>query len=493
MTNLNLSPYSLLGLPTDILILILHEFLLVKDLSALSRACRFLHALVNEFGWAAYQRHNPRPSMTLSKSRMAWSPMARVRHNILTDTAWSKSEFIARPLSAPWLGQKQPILAINSARLIVAAGTTIYSYAFGISTNDSDAPPIVLEGCCRLGVTLRNRNSDITALTFIPDGSLNRTLCVGFQDGRSERIVLTGRSNRKPLDILRVQRSPGQPLELPHKDLLKSLSSSRNLLLSLSVSGRATLADSETPAPSSSTVDLQARSWVSHLCMESSSPYAAFGTSSATPLTIHSVTNDRLTRLPSAVLGQAESANTGSAVYGICEGPPSSLWGSSPQVVVSGWYNGSVSLHDLRSCARTSTHDPLSPAPLRPVLTLVNPWSIEPIYSVSCGGGSGSHVAAGSARHSLVSLWDVRSPAGGFSVHAPLNDASPVYAVILESSRLYGVTQSRPFVLDFGPGITKDTYPDLGSSTRGFMHLGQKGADGFGYYVTKYSHPSPRA
>jgi hypothetical protein len=83
------------------------------------------------------------------------------------------------------------------------------------------------------------------------------------------------------------------------------------------------------------------------------------------------------------------------------------------------------------------------------VLTLANSWSIEPIYSVSSGGGAGSHIAAGSARHSLVSFWDVRSPAGGFSVHAPLNDPSPVYSLILESSRLFGVTQSRPFVLDF--------------------------------------------
>ncbi|KAJ6559046.1 hypothetical protein DFH09DRAFT_1036330 [Mycena vulgaris] len=490
MTNL-LPLYSLLGLPTDILIHILHEFLLVKDLSALSRTCQFFHALVNEFGWTGHQRHNPRPSMSLTKSRMKWTPMARVKHDFLTDNSWSQSEFVARPLSAPWSGKEQPRMTINPSRLIVAAGTIIYSYKFGVSTND-DAPPIAFEGSCSLARTYRDRANFITALTFIPDAGLDQTLCVGFQDGSFERIVLKGLSKRQATATLRVHRSPGPPLHLPQKDLLESLSSSGNSLLSLSASGRATLAGIEAP-PSSSTIDLQLRSWVSHLCMESTSPYAAFGTSSATSLTIHSITTDRLAPLPSAVLCQTESATAGSAVYGISKGPRSSPWGPSPQVVVSGWYNGTVSIHDLRSCSRSlAPGAPNSPASLRPVLTLVNSWSIEPIYSVSCGGGAGSHVAAGSARHSLLSLWDVRSPANGFSVHAPLNDPSPVYSVILESSRLFGVTQSRPFVLDFGPGITGNTYPDLGASSRGFTHFNQKGADGFSYYVTKYQHRSSR-
>ncbi|KAJ6585128.1 hypothetical protein B0H19DRAFT_981219 [Mycena capillaripes] len=472
--------HSLLGFPTDILILILHEFLLVEDLSALSRCNRFFHALVNEFGWAGYQRQNPRPSLSLSKSRTAWTAMARVKYNFLADKSWSQPEFVARPLSGPWPGKEQPILAVNSSRLVVAAGTSIYSYTFGISKND-EAPPVVVEGSCSLTANRDKRNC-ITALTFIPDGGLDQTLCVGFQDGTFERILLSGRSKRQTTPTLRVRRSASQPSYFPvgNKDLLESLSSCGSFLLALSASGRATLADIETPPPMTSTIDLQKRSWVSHLCMESSSPYAAFGTSSTTPLTIHSITNDRLAPLPSAILCQAESASTGSAVYGICKGPPSSLWGSSPQVVVSGWYNGTVSIHDLRSSSRGCAAD--SPAPLRPALTLSNSWSIEPIYSVSSGGGSGSHVAAGSARHSLLSFWDVRSSAGGFSVHAPLNDPSPVYSIILESSRLFGVTQSRPFVLDFGPGITHNTYPEA------FPRSDHRDANGVGYYVTSYLH-----
>lgn len=368
--------------------------------------------------------------------------MAQAKYDVLTDTSWTQSQFFARPLSAPWSAKVQPLLAISNSRLICAAGITIYSYRFGVSSN-SDSPPVHLEGSCPLAAHDNNKRY-ITALAFLPDGGLDQTLCLGFHDGTLERVVLSIRSHTIHVNRYSMAQGPRQ------KHSLESLSSNHHLLLSLTASGRATLRHLDTSPPSPSTVELQAKSWVSHLCMQSSSPYAAFGSSSATPLAVHSITNDRLSPIPSAILYQASPTSTGSAVYGICSGPPSSPWGLSPQVLVSGWYNGTVSVHDLRASSRfSSLLTSHSPAPLRPVLTLVNSWSDEPIYSVSCGGGSGSHVAAGSARHSLVSFWDVRYPTKGFSLHAPLNDPSPVYSLVLESSRMFGVTQSRPFVLDF--------------------------------------------
>ncbi|KAJ7288208.1 hypothetical protein C8J57DRAFT_1445642 [Mycena rebaudengoi] len=452
------------ALPSDILILVVYELSLsVSSLALRPYSDHLALWKVNEFGWAGYRRSHPRPSPSLSNSRKAWTPMAQAKYDVLTDTSWTQSQFFARPLSAPWSAKVQPLLAISNSRLICAAGITIYSYRFGVSSN-SDSPPVQLEGSCPLAAHDNNKRY-ITALAFLPDGGLDQTLCLGFHDGTLERVVLSIRSHTIHVNRYSMAQGPRQ------KHSLESLSSNHHLLLSLTASTLTHL------PPSPSTVELQAKSWVSHLCMQSSSPYAAFGSSSATPLAVHSITNDRLSPIPSAILYQASPTSTGSAVYGICSGPPSSPWGLSPQVLVSGWYNGTVSVHDLRASSRFSSlltfH---SPAPLRPVLTLVNSWSDEPIYSVSCGGGSGSHVAAGSARHSLVSFWDVRYPTKGFSLHAPLNDPSPVYSLVLESSRMFGVTQSRPFVLDFGPGVTGATYPDLGDKHRG------------GYYVTKYSH-----
>ncbi|KAJ7211987.1 hypothetical protein GGX14DRAFT_497452, partial [Mycena pura] len=467
----NFSPF--LGLPADIIIVILH-CLLVPELSALSQTCWLFHEFVNEFGWRAYRHRNPRPSMSLSKSRLSWTAMTSAKYDFLSDKAWSgiDSEFIARPLSAPWSGKEISLLAMNSSRLIVAAGDTIYSYVFGISTGNG-SPPIILEGSCSL-TAHHDTKSCITALNFLPDGGLDRTFCVGFQDGTHQRIQLSGPSKDQSL---RIHRSAAQSLQLPYRDFLQNLSSSGNALLSLSASGRAALMNIDTFSVLS-TIELQRRSWVSHLCIDSSSPFAAFGMSSAmAPLTIHLVTPDQFFAHPSVLLSLSESAPLGSAVYDICRGPPTSAWGSSPQVVVSGWYNGIVAIHDLRSSSRVPTSTS-APAPLRPVLTLRNYLSDEPVYSVSCGGGGGAHVAAGAARHSLVSLWDIRSPRNGFSIHAPINDPSPVYALILESSRLWGVTQSRPFVFDFGPGVTATTYPRVGNRADVLV----------GYYVTKYSH-----
>jgi len=144
-------------------------------------------------------------------------------------------------------------------------------------------------------------------------------------------------------------------------------------------------------------------------------------------------------------------------------------------------------VHDMRSCRRNSAVSG-GPTPLRPMLTLRDPWSDEPIYSVSCGGGSSSFVAAGTARHSVVAFWDVRRPTEGWSVHAPGNDSSPVYSLILESSRLFGVTQSRPFVFDFGPGVTEETYPFIPPSTRSQRDSLQPNEDGIGYRVAEYNH-----
>jgi len=273
--------------------------------------------------------------------------------------------------------------------------------------------------------------------------------------------------------------------------IVKSLSSDRGSLLSLSSQGTAALIDTSYASPTQ-IINLQRRSWSSHLSMKSSTPFAAFGTSSTTPLVVHSITSSTLSPNPSAILyanAKHASENRSSAVYGISGIPLSGPWGGSDQVLVSGWYDGLVRVHDLRSSSRIpGMNSSAGPAPLLPVLSLYDSWSFEPIYAVSCGGGSSNHIAAGSARHSVVAFWDVRSPSQGWSVHAPGNDSSPVYSIHLESSRLFGATQSRPFVYDFGPGVTHDTYPHM-PATRGDDGLKHRmGKNGVGYYVTKYHH-----
>ncbi|KAF8073772.1 hypothetical protein FPV67DRAFT_1621197 [Lyophyllum atratum] len=480
----------LTALPSDVLILVLQR-LSVGELVALSETCRLLNSLVTEFGWAAYLRINPRHSFSLSQTRKKWPTKMQVRYDFQADRSWARSEFVARPLSRPWSGKMQPILAISPSRLIVAAGSGISSYKFGVA-RDSESPPIHLEGTFSFAPP-NGRVSDITGITFVDDGGLDQTLCIAFQNGTLQRVSLQPPPQDDPTASLGATYSVSSRLH--DGDFIESLSSARSMLLSLSSSGAATLTNLQFPSLPEA-VALNARSWVSHLCLDSSGPYAAFGTSSTNPLRVHSITNDEISKVPSAILHTNLHSDlpapkpVTSAVYGISRAPPASSWGASPQILVSGWFDGYVRCYDLRSSARAveGAGSLDGPAPLRPVLTMKDPLQLETIYSVSCGGGSSSHVAAGSARHSVVSFWDIRSTRTGWGVHAPGNDRSPVYSVILESSRLYGATQSRPFVYDFGPGVDLETYPALPEG-RGIDGLKRKkGSSGIGYYVTKYPH-----
>lgn len=413
--------------------------------------CILIPALqVNGLGWAVYLHANPRPSFSLSKAYAHWAPGARLKYDTLTDRAWSQINFIARPLSGSWAGKLQPVLAISSSRLVVAAGNTLHSFCFGDSPEGKN-PPIVAENARILPVR-GTKKRDMTAMSFVEDGGLDETLLVGFYNGIVQPVSLNPEIRHESQAAMSSLASSVSNIHAGH--VVESLSWASNLLLSLSADGSAALTSwTLNHNPSSSIVRLNKRSWASFLSTKST-PFAALGTSSSTPLTVYSITSDELSATPSAIL--SESGGLGafdtinnSAVYGIASAPLSSPWGSSPQIIAAGWYSGEVTVHDLRSSSRTAHNHATDPAPLRPVLTLGDPWSYEPIYSVSCGGGASSHIAAGSARHGVCSLWDVRTPSSGWSVHAPGNDSSPVYSVILESSRLFGATQSRPFVYDF--------------------------------------------
>jgi WD40 repeat protein len=408
--------------------------------------------------------------------------MAQIKYHTLSDRSWEKQRFVARPLSRPWKGKLQPLLAINESRLFVAAGHTIYSYAFTPSEDEGATPSISFEASYKL-----NRpdapKSDITSIACIPDGGSDRTLFVGFENGELQRI-------RIPPSI------PGQ-VDLPisggassqtsfhyhNGELIEALVVSGDSLLSLSSYGKAGLLDFSSPDPSVPyMIDLDTRAWSALLSTTASAPFAAFGTSSDTPLTIHAITPTSISQTPIATLRASELQSDAdyerpTAVYGIASAPPASPWGASDQIIVSGWFDGLVRVHDMR----------VSHAPS---LSFADPWSFEPIYTVACGGGGGAHIAAGSACHSVVAFWDVRAATRGWSVHAPGNDISPVYSIILESSRLFGATQSRPFVYDFGPSVKPETFPSL-PTTRGNDGLSRKkGLDHIGFYVTKYDHPA---
>lgn len=422
---------------------------------------------VNAYGWTIYSQLNPRHSYSLNQPRTTWTSRESLQYDSFADNAFKLTNVIARSFSGRrWSRKMRPLLAISSSRLVMAVGSEIFIYMFGVS--DSLKPTIKLEGKCDLAPDSFTRR-EITSITFIQDGGLNGTLHLGFLDGTVERIrIVEDQTSLSYTSIFREALNNGERQE----DAVHFLTSHDNLLLSLTGSGRATLANSTDGRGVQSTLEIGRRSWASFLSIKGSHPYVAVGTSAPSPFSVYSITESGLASSPSLSLSPGEASN---AAYSINSAPIASPWGSSPQVIVTGWYDGFIRCYDLR-VPNSST---------KSVLEVSDPCVPEPIYSLSCGGGSGCHIAAGLARHSLVSFWDVRCPKRGWSVYAPGNDRSPVYSLILESSRLYGTTQDRAFLFEFGPNPSEDLYPPQGP--------GSKATKAVGFPVTKYLHANPFA
>ncbi|KAI0373901.1 hypothetical protein BV20DRAFT_989045 [Pilatotrama ljubarskyi] len=476
-------------LPGDIWIAVL-QHLSVEDLARLSQTSRWFHALVNEYGWKTYIKSNPRYSWSLSKSLQHWNPYDQVRYHTVTDRNWTLPSFVARPLASRWTGKLQPVLSINNSRLLVAAANHIYSYAFGRSARSGEAPSIQFE-CAYMTNKVQQASRDITSIECVPDGGYDRTVYIGYADGSLERVVLPAckPGTEGPIHI---EQNFREKRPYHGNEAVESISSCGDNLLSLSSNGTAVFfTNSANPSPHF--IELRVRSWATHL----SHRHAILGASSLTPLTVHSIHESHILATPSHILTNSthDDHPRASAVYGICGTPPSAPWGASEQIIISGWYDGVVNVHDLRSSRRAHRIPGVTSYPaggaLYPVMSMCDPWLFEPVYDVSSGGGGSCHIAAGTARHSVVAFWDVRAANKGWSVHAPGNDSSPVYSVILESSRLFGATQSRPFVLDFGPGAKEETYPRLTKPPRE-DGLKRRDSTGVGFYVTRYGHSRPQ-
>ncbi|TFY50462.1 hypothetical protein EVG20_g11503, partial [Dentipellis fragilis] len=257
---------SLQALPTDILIVVI-KVLDLQELVALSQTCKLFKTLVHDFGWANYIRLHPRDSCSLDKSLRTWDPLSQVRHHVLTDKAWARHKFAARPLSRPWQGKLQPLLAINPTRLVVAAGHTVYSYIFTTSGHLESAPGIQFECSYNLS-TPHNQRRDITSLAFAPDSGMDRTLYIGFEHGALERVFLP------PSKIGQRDVAVGPTLRTPfnyhYGVLIESLSISGDLLLSLSANGSAGLLNLSSVAPTPTMIDLEDRGWSTHLSTHSS-------------------------------------------------------------------------------------------------------------------------------------------------------------------------------------------------------------------------------
>jgi hypothetical protein len=162
----------------------------------------------------------------------SWDARRQAHHLTLTDKNWSNKRVALVSLSRPWHGKLQSLLAANTSCLVVAAGESLYSYGFAATE----------QAGVRLGATFglggsQGLRRDITGIAFVP--GTDDTLCLGFQDGSLERVRLPSPS----VPASRVQVLDGghrERYDLDAGSFIKSLSASRDRLLAVSYSGRAT-------------------------------------------------------------------------------------------------------------------------------------------------------------------------------------------------------------------------------------------------------------
>lgn len=415
---------------------------------------------------------NPRFSPSTAHALSLRPPIEQVKYHHLSDNAWREENFIARPLSSAWPGTfRRPALAISDSRLVVTSRTYVDSYAFHAPQIPTHSPQIRREATLEFGGD--GAVADVITSVASAHDQDGAEFYIGLASGNIARISI----NISDSGTLHLPTST----EAIHSgDSVLALSSKADVLLGVSQNGTATVSSSGFVE----TLDLKTRAWACHL----STNHATFGLTSKAPLIVHTILPSGISKQPIYILDPtSQDTHSKSAVFGVCGTPPSATWGSD-QVLVSGWYNGSVNIHDLRASIRLRNFSSSSSVPhLLPVLTFAEP-SVDPIYCVATGGGSFNYIAAGLARHGVVAFWDIRGRRStGWSVYAPGNDSSPVYSVVLESSRLFGVNQARPFVYDFGPGIVEDTYPSFLLS-RAEARVLKKQRDGPGYYVTTWRH-----
>lgn len=315
---------------------------------------------------------------------------------------------------------------------------------------------------------------DITGVGFHNNGN---DMILSFVHGGVGRIDLRDISNVS-------STSKHITMKIPSLAIVKSITSSR--IKDLSISG-----DSAMTVDSSGSLTLfslkhlcpkivsttnpyggqhKPIAWSSYLSLTSSAGYAAVGISSSTnPLSVYDISESAIMTQASAHLSPLTSENStirSTAAYALTGNSTSmgnihNHFFFSDQVILSGWYHGVISIHDLRCPTRTvSGHNKSLP----PVLLLQDPLSLSPIYSLSI---SGHRIAAGSAQYSLLQLYDVRAPQAGFSVYLPQQRASsPIYSTIMESTRVWAGTESHALVVDFGK-TSHNTFPTITANRRG--------------------------
>lgn len=442
--------------------------------------------------WTIYTQNHARPTKTLLQSMANWTPIQIAWYNHITDRRWEtrEAEIVLVSLGpghrgrhgppfAPWANDvPRPVMAVGANRAVMISSSDVNVFSIlpvRGGTNVTVSDRVRLEGISRLEVASGPPEPgawDVTRAVFAEDGNLNQTLCLGTSNGRVLRAKV-GHGSGKGIKIQESARYD-QPEEAENVTGLATEGDTLAAISNLSGSTRTlatgivSLFSIRAPWKPPERLLLPGRLECVQLALDASTPFVAIGarrqppsnSSSwarlsgaripkterfrpSSPLAVHPITSSGLS--PSAISHlspQTHKESVTNAPYALCRPSPCSPFGSSPNIVVSGWFDGSVNVHDLRLKKAT------------PTLSFLDRWVDDRVYSVGMGGGQGAYVMAGMGTNASLQVYDARRGGRGFGVYCPCSDVvdhKTVYSLHVEGSRVWGVTD-RFFMFDFGPG-----------------------------------------
>ncbi|ORY25754.1 hypothetical protein BCR39DRAFT_280931 [Naematelia encephala] len=402
------------ALPDDILANIFDR-LSIPELVVFERLSRTLGRRVNELGVPSYLRRNPHSNITLSPSATTWPPHQLLRHHHIIDRSLRTRRYHALQIGPKWPQAVIPCLSVSSSRVIYGAGGRLIVHPLeGSNTNRYGGKSVCQSQEYTIARPHTGSRADIIGLAELG----NDQLAVAQFDGTLQRFDGSMRS---------IAHYPHPKGANVHTFATRS---NGDLMMTTTSTGIVSLFRTKSPWQPPETFQLgHSRAWSS--CIPTSIDALLVGVNGS--INLHALLPSGPCTTPTRSLIGPDLPSK-SSPYDIQPAPPDSI--HSPSILLSAWYDSHLRLHDIRLPSSS------------PVATFSDPWSWadgSAMYSTTFLASH--HIAGGGARHGVVALFDLRQPNDGWSVFSPGGKGSPVYKLVGEGGRIWGVTERRGFLL----------------------------------------------
>lgn len=434
-------------------------------------------AKVDSLGIPTYLLNHPFVHTSISPPSSHWPASVLVRHNHRIDRQIASRKWHAAQIGPAWPQAVIPVISLTEDRLLIGAGGKLIVHPLTPSNRRTrgeksqyGARTIEKERVYAVTKKADGSRGDIVGIAPLTDGQV----IVAQFDGTVQRLSLDGSA---------APTGPGQsvqPRSTAHYSSAKREAGTKAAIHTLAHDGDTFLTTTSSPNPCAyiylarspwkdpvrlSFPTTEPRAWSSLITTSSGylAPSVMLGLSSnisiydlPTVSTSSSYNAAMIKQTPVRTLTGPDPPSRSSA-YDLHLPPAGSA--HHPALLLSAWFDSHLRLHDLRA--------PQSEA----VTEFSDPWTWadgSAMYSSAWFGEYG--IAGGGARHGTVCLFDVRYPKKGWSVFSPQGKGSPVYDLVGEGGRLWGVTEKRAFVLAFdGSGAAADSGGEGGGGEQGLL------------------------